>query len=230
MIVEDDPFIAEDIRSITESLGFTVAGVYHSPQAVEKHREPVDLAILDINLSAHVSGIDLAESLQARLGCAHMFITSYFDSTTVEKAGKTAPLAYITKPFEEKDLVSNLLLARSRLRDTQPAPASPPPAQHIFLKSSKSLVKIEPAEVDYVQAYDIYAKVVTDGTTLVASQNLKQLGPVFVPYGFVRVHKSYMVNLAKIKMIREDEVYIGDVRIPVGRAFKSGLLEAIQVI
>lgn len=231
LIVEDDPFIAMDIREVAESLGMQVLGVYHHPDDALAHTETVDLAILDINLSAGISGIDLATKLQAQLGCAHMFVTSYFDPATLEKAGATRPIAYITKPFEERDLVSNLLLARAKVQQPESSPApNPSPPEHIFLKVSKALVRLNPREVDFLQAYDIYAKVVAGSQKWVASNSLKQLEEVFEPYGFLRIHKSYMVNLARIQMIQEDEIYIDQHRLPVGRSYKARLLEAIRVV
>lgn len=230
IIVEDEPFIAMDIKDVAEGLGLDVQKVYHKPEDVLLHKSHFDLAILDINLSSHLSGIDLAKTLKENFSCEHLFITSYFDETTLQKAGDTQPLAYITKPFEERDLVSNLLLARNKLQRTQSNGEKPVPPKSIFLKSSKSLFKIEPAEVELIQAYDIYAKVITSENKWIASQSLKQLESVFEPYGFLRIHKSYMVNLEKIQMIQDDEVYIGTHRIPIGRAYKPRLIDSIRVI
>ncbi|MEM7041050.1 MAG: LytTR family DNA-binding domain-containing protein, partial [Bacteroidota bacterium] len=61
-------------------------------------------------------------------------------------------------------------------------------------------------------------------------QSLKHLQPIFEPYGFVRVHRSYMVNLASIQLIHDEEIFIGEHRIPVGRSHKAALMAAIQVV
>lgn len=228
IIVEDDVFVANDMKDIVEENGFEVLAVYHNAEAVLKHQETFDIAFLDVNLGSHISGIDLAEILKKKFNCHHFFITSYFDELTVLKAGKTEPLAYITKPFDEKILISNLLLAKSKIKDAQIKGEETP--EHIFLKSSKSLFKLKPSEVDFIQADDIYAHIFAGKEKLHSSQNLKQLETIFEPYGLIRVHKSYLVNMEKISMIQENLICIKEHKIPVGRAYKQQLMNYLQII
>ena len=226
IIIEDDPLIAFDTKEMIEAENYTVSGIYYDPEEVLAAELDYDLALIDINLSASMDGIGLAKQLKAKTGKPHIFITSYFDSKTVVMAGGTNPVAYIVKPFEQKDLLANLLLVRAKM-NVAPLPTAD---KKLFIKSSKTLHKVDPLAVDFLQAYDVYTKVMAPEGNIVASKTLKEIEPAFRPYGFIRVHKSYVVNLEKIQTIQDDVIFIGEHQIPLGRTYKKEVLERFSIL
>ncbi|MFK7757361.1 MAG: response regulator [Flavobacteriales bacterium] len=126
LIVEDDPIIAEDILDALEDKGYVVSAIAHSyEQGLEElQRRTIDLAVLDINLEAEKSGIDVAKFIQTHKDMPYIFLTSYSDEKTLEMAQATRPYGYLVKPFQDATLISTVSLALSNYANlkTKPEP------------------------------------------------------------------------------------------------------------
>ncbi len=113
LIVEDEPLIAEDIADYLGSIDYSVSGIAHSIDAALLQLESncPDIAILDINLGEEKDGIFVAEVIKEKYKIPFVFLTSYADKTTLDRAKHTQPMGYIVKPFDERDLLSTLEIA-----------------------------------------------------------------------------------------------------------------------
>ena len=113
LIVEDDPLIAEDISESLKEIGYDIAGMaYDADEALSlvDSLKP-DIAILDINLDSDKDGIEIADYIQKNHKFPFIFLTSYADRNTIERAKHTRPMGYIVKPFDERDLFTALEIA-----------------------------------------------------------------------------------------------------------------------
>ncbi len=110
LIVEDEPLIAEDLAMILRKAGYQIAGIAHDgSQALDLlSKGTTDIALLDIALSPSMSGFDIAKIINDRYHIPFLFITSFSDRTTLEKAKSLLPEGYITKPFKKKDVLANI--------------------------------------------------------------------------------------------------------------------------
>jgi DNA-binding NarL/FixJ family response regulator len=150
LIVEDEPIIAQHIAVYLNNSDFTVSGIaYDYEEAVLqlKHNTP-DAAILDINLDSETDGIAIAGYLNKYLHIPFLFLTSYADKDTLERAKKTEPWGYIVKPFNEKTLVAMVEIAISNFakRSNQQIP------QISFEKINKHLInQVSEREFDVLQ-------------------------------------------------------------------------------
>ncbi|MEQ8575273.1 MAG: response regulator, partial [Fulvivirga sp.] len=101
LIVEDEPLIADDLLYHLEDIGIsTIEVALKYEEALEKiQNTQFDLALLDVNLSGNRDGIDLANFIKRQQSLPFIFITSYYDQDTLNRAKETDPLAYILKPF-----------------------------------------------------------------------------------------------------------------------------------
>lgn len=113
LIVEDEPLIAEDIAQAMEKNDFAVSAIVYSKEdAIEQLNTNLpDIVLLDINLSGEMSGIEIAEKINTVYNIPFIFITSYSDKKTLEKAKQTEPSGYIVKPLTEAGLYSTLEIA-----------------------------------------------------------------------------------------------------------------------
>lgn len=113
LIVEDEPIIAEDIASLIEKNDFVVSAiVYKKENALQQLCANLpDLVLLDINLNGEMDGLSIAEKINEEFNIPFIFITSYSDKATLEKAKYTEPSGYIVKPFNEAGLYSTLEIA-----------------------------------------------------------------------------------------------------------------------
>ncbi len=118
LIVEDERIIAEDLSQMLRRLGYEVTGIVASGREALKSAaaDPPDLAIMDIILRGKMDGIETAQLLKERFGVSAIYLTAYADEKILKRARITSPYGYIIKPFDEKELHTNIEIALERNR------------------------------------------------------------------------------------------------------------------
>ncbi len=227
LVVEDEPLIAEDLAMQLRELGLTdikIALTYDDAVQIVSE-EKFGLILLDINLGGEKDGIDLASFINEQCPSPLIFITSYYDSDTIERAKKVNPAAYILKPFNKQDILVNveMVLAKSSLK-----PCTKP--EKFFIKNKDGLVSIDPMNIDFVEAFDNYAKVFSGNNAYILSHTLKSVADKLQSYGFERVHKSYLINFSRISMISEGFIFFNDIKVPIGRSYRSDFMSKIAML
>lgn len=112
LIVEDEPLLAADLRSLIEDAGHAVVGVAADVADALAKAEALDpdTVTLDLRLRGGESGLDVAEGLRGR-GAKIVFLTSYNDAETLDRMRRHAPAAVLTKPVAEHELHAALAAA-----------------------------------------------------------------------------------------------------------------------
>lgn len=125
LIVEDEPIIAADIESTLIKNDFHVVGIaYNSTQAIDKlAAHQIDLVLMDIAVKGDKDGIQIAGIIKNKYAIPVVYITSYSDKETLERAKMTMPYGYIVKPFKDKDILSTVEIALYRYAMDHPATA-----------------------------------------------------------------------------------------------------------
>jgi DNA-binding NarL/FixJ family response regulator len=115
LIVEDEPLIAKNIGMYLNNNDFEVSAIaYDSEEAMHQlKKQPPDFAILDINLESEKDGIEIAEYINLHNFIPFVYLTSYSDKETIDRAKKTNPAGFIVKPFNEKTLYATIEIALS---------------------------------------------------------------------------------------------------------------------
>ncbi|WP_034607441.1 hybrid sensor histidine kinase/response regulator [Megalodesulfovibrio gigas] len=118
MIVDDERIVALDIKNTLERLGYKVPAICSTgEEAVEKAAELTpDLILMDIKLRGEMDGVQAAELIHTRQGTPIIFLTAYSDEKTLERAKLSEPFGYLIKPFEERELHSNIEIALFKVR------------------------------------------------------------------------------------------------------------------
>jgi len=108
LVVEDEFIIAQSIENSLEMMGYTVIDVVSSgKKAIEKtESEKPDLILMDIKLQGEMDGIEAASQIRSLFNVPIIFLTAYTDEYLKERAEKTDPVGYITKPFKNQTLKS----------------------------------------------------------------------------------------------------------------------------
>lgn len=113
LIVEDEGITAMDLKMRLTNLGYEVVGIADTGEgaiALADEKRP-DLILMDIMLKGEMDGIQAAEHIKPALGIPVIFLTAYADNTTLRRAKVTEPYGYILKPFEERELHTNIQVA-----------------------------------------------------------------------------------------------------------------------
>lgn len=115
LIVEDEPLIAKNIGMYLNNNDYEVSAIAYDPEEAlfQLKRNPPDLAILDINLENDRDGIEVARYINQHNNIPFVFLTSYSDKDTLERAKQTNPYGYIVKPFNDKTLLATIEIALS---------------------------------------------------------------------------------------------------------------------
>jgi len=227
LIVEDEPLIADDLSFHLQDIGINnIQIAFKYQDAIEKlGNETFDLVLLDINLSGTHDGIDLAKFIDKTRPVPFIFVTSYYDKVTLDRVQVTNPAAYILKPFVKADIQVNVQmvlfrLSKLRLNNTD----------RFFVKDNDGLHSLDPSHIAYVEAFDNYAKVFTDSKVYIVSHTLKSIEDKLLPFGFERVHKSYLINFRMVTRISEGYVFFNETKVPIGRAYKQDFMTKISLL
>lgn len=115
LIVEDEPLIAEGIKMHLANTNFNVVGMaYDDEEAMYLlQTKKLDIAILDVNLESVKDGIQIAEYINKSYPMPFIYLTSYSDKGTMDRAKHTSPAGFIVKPFNKKTLLATLEIAVS---------------------------------------------------------------------------------------------------------------------
>lgn len=121
LIVEDDPIISIDIKSLLKSEGFLVVGVAKDGLRAYDLLSSLspNFAILDIHLGTGPSGIDVAEVIHDKYHIPYIFLTSFSDSDTLAAAQEQGPYGYLVKPFQDSTLITTISIAWSNWQRLQ---------------------------------------------------------------------------------------------------------------
>jgi CheY-like chemotaxis protein len=112
-IVEDEAIVAHDIKETLKSLGYRVSGIAKSGAvAIEQVRETQpDLVLMDIHLDGRMDGIETAGQIRSSFDIPVIYLTAHADTELLERAKITEPYGYVLKPYDERELHSNIKIA-----------------------------------------------------------------------------------------------------------------------
>lgn len=225
LIVEDEPLIADDIADRLEKHGYQVVGIADEAeealQIIEKTHPHI--ALLDINIEGSVDGIELA----TRLKIPFIFLTSYYDQQTLNRAKLTNPSGYIVKPFNERDLIANLEMARFRSTHHTKTKRLP---EKLFLKNGQEMVSVMTSEIILAEAYDNYTYVYTEADKFLISHTLKSIEEKLLQFGFKRIHRSYLINFEKISTISDNYVFLGKHKAVIGKSYRKEFIDSLSLL
>ena len=113
IIIEDEPLIAETIKTALEKEGYTIVGMTDNGKEAlfDIDQLQPDLILVDITLEGKMDGIEMVEHLKKKSDVPYIFLTSHSDDHTLERVKQTDPAGFIVKPFNEKTLKSNIEIA-----------------------------------------------------------------------------------------------------------------------
>jgi DNA-binding LytR/AlgR family response regulator len=232
LVVEDKMLIAEDIASVLRRHGFEVTAICGSAEeAIESAGEnPPDLVLMDIQLAGKMDGITAAGVIKKLMDVPVVYLSDYTDKDTIQRAKQTLPENYLSKPFQEHDLVRAIELAfhnfNNRSRQKQLIQDA------VFLRTeNQSFIKIPLNEILYLEADRAYCKVICKtGQAHLLSSSMNHVHEQLPQENFMKVHRSFVINIDSITGFEGNMVKIGKVEITMNNKAKDELTSRLKFI
>ncbi len=231
LIVEDNPITAQDIEEILTENGIFVVGIARTGnQAINKTRElKPDILIMDIKLDGEKDGISAVQEIFKTAYYPVIYLTANTDREHVEKAYLTSPAAFLSKPFDHKDLIHAIELAfvnhyKQVFNNTE----IPEMKKALFLKHGEKYEKLLIDEIRVIKADGSYSSVITNNKTYSISLNLQSLADKIKHPVFFRLHRSYIVNLNCISGFDSQHVFIDNLTIPYSKNYREDLMKLLH--
>ena len=244
LIIEDDLIIAENLKENLHELGYSnilIASESNEAVFLYKKIKP-DICLLDIQLeNSPMNGIELAEFLNLGLEIPIIYLTSFSDSNTLNKAKKTRPAAYLVKPCSNEQIGVAIEIAMNnfyRLPMFQLRTKYPKIDAYIFMKvkikESERYEKFLLKDISHIKAEGSYTRIFIECKSTLVSSNLKDTLESINYKNFVRCHRSYAVNMEHVQAFDQENIYINSnlepIEIPIGDNFKSQFNERVNKI
>ncbi len=220
MIVDDEPLSRDILRKyIAEvkdlDLVAECSDGFEATHQLIQH--PVDLIFLDINMPG-LTGISLARSLSS---APLIIFTTAYPEFAVEGFELNA-LDYLVKPYSFERFLKAANKALVKLSSEN---ESGFPTQKILVKADKKLFALEPASILYIEGQGDYIRIHMENMKLMVHDTIKNFMESLPEDRFMRIHKSWVVNLGKISFIEGNMVRIASEFLPVSPALKEELME-----
>jgi len=241
LMVEDDMIIAADISMQLTKFGYEVIGICtrgeDALKTIENNRP--DLILMDIVLTGKMNGIEAAQVILENFQIPLIFLTSNSDDATFQQAITAKPYAFISKPFQKSDLERTIKLTLRRIAVEQESLPLNEVTDHVsamndrlFIRYKGQMVKVLLSEILYVEADRNYCKVNTEKQAYLLSVPLRNIESQLPSDKFMRVHRSFVVNLQRIDAISEYHEFltIQSYRIPIARRTKEEVVKRLKMI
>ena len=228
LAIDDEPLALQQLVAYIGKVPFLqVAGQCQSAlEAMEiLDREPVDAIFCDINMP-DLSGMEFVKSLT--VPPLVVFTTAY--SEYAVEGFKVDAVDYLLKPFGLQDFMRAANRLKERLEIKGKTLEAVETGDDIFVKTDYRVVKVAIQDIRYVEGMSEYLKLHLESqpkpiVTLLAMKALEER----LPQNFMRIHRSYIVNLDKIKEVNKNRVILdADTYLPIGDSYREAFNRYIE--
>lgn len=226
MAIDDEPLALQQIAAYIGKVPFLELAA-QCQSAIEAkqflEQDTVDAIFCDINMP-DLNGMDFVKSLT--VPPLIVFTTAYAEYAV--EGFKVNAVDYLLKPFGMQDFQRAALrlqerLAPSPVQSTTPTAPTSLPDDTIFLKTEYRIIKVSISDIRYVEAMSEYLKVYLESepkpiVTLLSMKKMEE----HLPDYFMRIHRSYIINLTKIQEVNKNRVIMdSDTYLPIGDMYKE---------
>lgn len=225
VIVEDLQVAAEYTRKCCEKSGMLEVMGHFTNVAdalAYLNNTTVDILFLDVEMPG-ATGFDLLD----QLGYSPKVILTTSKPEYAYNAFEYHVIDFLKKPFTYQRFLEALQKAAVKEESDNPVNSS---EKHIFIKSDGKLVRLNNEDILYIESMGDYVKFVTAEKKYITHNTIKALEEKVDKACFMKVHRSYIINLTKIDDIRENDLFIKGTEIPISKAHKQDVLRRLNII
>ena len=233
LAIDDEPLALQQLTTYIQKVPFLeLAAQCQSALEARKflEQDTVDAIFCDINMP-DLNGMDFIKSLQAPP--LIVFTTAY--SEYAVEGFKVNAVDYLLKPFGLDDFrrAANRIKERQESVSTNiqhPTPNSQPDT--LFVKTDYRMVKINIPDIRYIEGMSEYLKIYLEGEdkpiiTLLSMKKIESR----LPENFMRIHRSYIVNLHKIQEVNKNRIIMdAETFLPIGDMYKESFQQYLDTM
>jgi DNA-binding LytR/AlgR family response regulator len=232
-IIDDEPLAVSLLESYVLKTPFlTLKGKYNSAvlALADMNVNPVDLLFLDIQMP-ELSGMEFSRMLT---GNTRIIFTTAFGQYALDSY-KVNALDYLLKPISYADFLQSSQKALQwfemiQNRQSSPSASGKGAPESIFIKTERKLIQIDLNKILYVEGLKDYVKIYVEGEArpVLSLMSMKAMEELLPTHRFVRVHRSYIVQPEKIKVIERSRIVFGKTYIPISDNYKDKFNEFLS--
>ncbi len=233
LVVDDEPLARRNLTVLLRrdpDVG-TVTECGSGPEAIELIRaSKPDLVFLDVQMP-ECDGFDVLELLGSDLHSTIIFVTAYDEYAL--RAFDAGALDYLLKPFDDARFSRALNRAKDRIAHY--TSSQPKPVERFIIRSTGQVVFVNAADIDWVEGADYYACLHAGNAAHLMRRTLAELERDLGDEKFIRIHRSIIVNLDRVRGLElkadgEHEVELkSGVRLRLSRRFRKRLRERMEL-
>ena len=224
-VIDDEPLARECLINYIEEIDFLqLAGEGSNPMELDKilAKKQVDLIFLDIQMPL-MNGIDY---LRSNPSLPPIIFTTAYPSYALE-GYELDVLDYLLKPITLDRFYQAAVKAREYLALLRQDQSTASADDHFFVKCDSKYEKILFSEVIFIQAQQNYVTIHTTSGKFMTLLNLKAVFENLDEHEFIKVHKSFIVAKKQVQRIENNEVMIGEHRIPISRNNRDTVMQQL---
>lgn len=229
--IDDEPLALRLIEDYARQITFlNLIGTYVKPlDALDVlSREKVDLIFLDIRMP-DMSGFQFLNSLQEKP--LVVLITAYNQYGAESYDFNVAD--YLLKPVSMEKFVKSVNKVREMMESKMQRKTGEglqTVNDYIFVNSEYKLIKIKISDILFIEGLKDYIRIYIEGADkpVLTIMRIKTFEENLPPAAFVRVHRSFMVNIQKIDFIKKNRIHLGNHEIPVGDLYAENFFKRIE--
>ena len=237
LIVEDEMIIGANISLQLSKLGYEVTGIVsRGEEAIShvKHSRP-DIVLMDIQLKGELDGIETVNQMHRESNIPIIYLTANTDEENFQRAKATNPYAFISKPFKKLDLQHAIDLTMDRLdrngpfieeEDTCISPFIQ--SDSIYVRRNEKMIKILINDIYYFEADRNYCKIYAKKKECLLVMTLKEINDRLPREHFLRIHRSFIINLSHVDEVAGSHVVIGKKAVPLSKSLRKELMDRLQ--
>ena len=223
LIVEDEILVATDIEESLLGLGYYVLNAVATGKAAlhEVEKNLPDVILMDIMLKGDLTGIETANLIRQNHDVPIIYLTANADISTINKAKISLPYGYIIKPFTDKDLQTNIEIARFKFENdmkvkmesdqfNQIFGLGKDKKDHIIIQGKNGLERIRHDDIYFIEGTESGSIFHLGDEEIISEKKLDKVGELFHLNNFMKINDFYIVNIDKIFLVKFPEIIIAD--------------------
>lgn len=225
LIIDDNPESIEQLSIQLKKLIFAnikSCTTYEDATELLRKSSKYDIIFLDMHLQDKL-GLHLIEAFPK---LPPVIVVSAYTHYAQESFDEDIIVDYLLKPCTDIRLLRAINRA---LVDAQYWVGSFADEASVFLKTGRKITKFDYDQIDYVEAYGVYSKIFSKSTLTLVNESISNIEVVLPKKQFIRIHKSYVININKITSYDHKHFYINDIKIPMGASYKPFLEPLLRI-